>query len=201
MKLVSVDTVRDALGFDDMTDISDAIDTALHAATSILEARLGTTFGRETLSDKFYVYEPGFVQGTLQLTTFLLRRGFLVNVTSVGYSDVPAGGSSVDILSQVQINSSMGLITNYEVPLDQVFVAVAYVSGFEVDETDAELYKPDQVPMWLQEAAKLQALMQLSKHPTLTQAQIEIDTKTVGMQLDNIVKRNLRYAPTAMLPL
>ena len=83
MWLASVNEIRDDLGFDDMTDINEAIGAALHAAEPILAARLGSEFGELSVTDTFYVDEPGYVRGRSVQTEFRLTRGSVPPLRSV----------------------------------------------------------------------------------------------------------------------
>lgn len=192
--------VRDALGFDDMTDINEAIRSALATATVTISSRIGTSFDRNTVTDTYYVYESSWQQGSLNLTEFRLTQGF-VSGAVVGTSSSLADGSDAQAMAGLTLMAELGVVKDFQTRFDQKFVRLTYTAGFEADTTDPEMYDLTQVPAWLQDTAKLQALLILSKHPTLTQADVEIDARTISTQLNTILSRHTRYTPVALLPI
>ena len=86
MLLANVDDVIAALGYDKMTDISNAAAMAVDAAESQLGSILNTEFDQGTFVDTYFVSElPG--HGTE--AQFRLRRGLLTSLTSMLVSSDP----------------------------------------------------------------------------------------------------------------
>jgi hypothetical protein len=205
MLLAKVSDLQGDLGFDTaLTDFAVAAADALHAATIFIGSRLGTTFHKATITDTFYADAPGFVQGSLRQTEFRLSQGFVASVTKVSRTtDLAAFGTldELDYTSSVLLNLEKGVIRDIATPYSRNFVKVTYIAGFDPDGTDAMSYNLAQVPDWLQEAAKLKAKVQLAGSPSLEEASIKIDVKTLGSQVDTILHEKVRYAPVALLPL
>ena len=212
MLLASAVQLREALGFDDMVNISEAIQGALHAAEPYLAVTLGTEFSRTSRRDVFYVREP-HVDGALVLTELRLRRGF---VDPEGFSVVMAdtaqtlppvgqnGGTSppiTEMTAAVELQADLGQVVDYRTNYVRKFLAVSYAAGFAVDPNNTASYALDQVPAWLQEAAKLKALITLETHPSMKDAGIKQDTRFLQAQLATILRGHLRYMPSAILPL
>lgn len=209
MFLASVRVIREQLGFDDMTDINAAIEMALNSAEAQLAAQLGTQFGRTQLVDTFWVYEPGFRQGNHVETQLRLRRGMVAGEPEI------VSASSVSLLAQgntmtgIQLDAEKGVLTDYTTDYYRRYVRVSYTAGFEAEMEDVENGEPrptgsyvlSQVPEWLQEAAKLKALIHLSSSETIKDAGITIDVKAIDAQLAAIVNQHLRYTPLALLPI
>ena len=64
-----------------------------------------------------------------------------------------------------------------------------------------ETYDLTQVPNWLQEAAKLLALLHLADSPTLTEANVKLEKLMLSQQLKALLSDHIRYAPMALLPM
>lgn len=207
MFLASVRVIREQLGFDDMTDINAAIEMALNSAEAQLAADLGTQFGRAQLVDTFWVYEPGFRQGAHVETQFRLRRGFIAAAPQIVSASTVALLSSATPIEGLQVDMEKGVVTDFVTDYDQDYVQVRYTAGFEVEMNTADPPQPTgsyvlaQVPEWLQEAAKLKALIHLSSSETIKDAGITIDVKAVNAQLAAIVNQHLRYTPMAIPPI
>ena len=54
---------------------------------------------------------------------------------------------------------------------------------------------------WLQEAAKLLALLHLADFPTLTEANVKLEKLMLSQQLKALLSDHIRYAPMALLPM
>lgn len=204
MWLASVDEIRDDLGFDNMTDINEAIGAALHAAEPILAARIGSEFGELSVTDTFYVDEPGYVRGRSVQTEFRLTRGFVQTVSALGRADtLDALGTSSEVsyLGDVIQDKEKGVIRDFKTPYQRMFVRVAYTAGFPAASGDANSYDLEKVPTWLQQAAKLRAKLLLAGSPSLESAQIKIDVKTLTAELNALLANKVRYAPVALLPM
>lgn len=204
MLLASVPSIRKSLGFDDMTDINAAITSALHAAEAQIAALLSTSFGREQMVDKFWVYEPPFVQGSHTETKFRLSRGLISDVSSIMMSNAPTmftNPDAQDISDRVTVDTQRGIATDVTTYYAEQYVEIRYTAGFDVDANDPESYNLDQVPAWLQQAATLKTLILVADAPALTEAGVKIDKQMLDQQYALTVNRYVRYAPTALLPM
>lgn len=206
MRLASVQVIREQLGFDDMTDINAAIEMALNSVEPQIAALLDTRFERTSVVDTFWVYEPGFQQGGHVETEFRLSRGMLASAPTITLSRT-ADGANATALSGVRVDLEKGVIADFMTRYSQQYVRVAYDAGFEPEMTEGAdpkptgSYKLDQVPGWLQEAAKLKALCHLAGAETVQEAGVTIDTKVLEAQFTALINQHLRYAPMAVLPL
>lgn len=197
MLLFSVQKVREELGFDDMPDITNAITNALNAAETLIGSVLRTTFERKTVTDTFYVQEPSFQQGGLNQTEFLLSAGFI--------SGTPVVNSSLkgDLSEIFVFDTDKGIARDKATKYQEEIVTIEYTCGFQpASDADGEpSYKLDQVPTWLQQAAKLKTMHLIAKLPALTEAGIQLDTGLLDQQFAALVNSHIRYAPLALLPL
>jgi len=205
MLLASVAAIRQKLGFDDMTDINFAIATALDAAESQLASRLETEFDQGTFIDSFYVREPPYLSGPAMETQFKLRRGLVTQLTSIKYADLPANladsTQAIDVTAAGQLHPDKGVIHDFQTPYFRKYVQVAYQAGFAADPANDASYLLSTVPDWLQQAATLNCLIGMADEPVLSEAQVKLNTKVLGMQYDALLNRHLRYAPSSVLPL
>jgi hypothetical protein len=202
MLLASVAEIRGSLGFDDdMQNATDAITAALHAAEPALAAFLNTHFVRDVVVDTYYVPNPTLMDGPMLLTEFRLSQGMVAEVTEAILDISPEWGESTDISAGLIVKSDRGVVADTMSNFLQNFVRFTYTKGFEPDDTDANSYKLSQVPRWLQEAAKTQAMITLESHPALEQAGIKQDPRALRNQLSMILAPQRRYAPTALLPI
>jgi hypothetical protein len=193
MLLTSVADIREALGFDDMTDINAAINTALHAAEPILAATLNTEFARAEVTDTFYVSGPGTTDGAHVKTEFWLSRCFLSGTPSVTGHD--------SLGADINYQNEKGVARDWATRYGQTTLAITYQAGFETDENNPLSYDLTQVPSWLQEAAKMQAMLFLAQSAPVTEAAIQIDTKMLQQLLQTLLYSKIRYAPMALYPL
>jgi hypothetical protein len=202
MLLASVADIREGLGFDDMTDITIAIEAALHAAEPHLAAELGTpSFVGLSTIDTFYAHEPGLLRGTHVETQFRLTYGFVQASGFAGVHDTTYLFEAPTTLDTLAVHLEKGLVRDFLTNFHRTYVRFSYNAGFPADGSNAESYDLDEVPSWLQEAAKLQALIMLETHPSLEEAGIQQDTKLLRAQLGAILAQHRRYAPLALLPL
>jgi len=204
MMLATVEALVEELGFDAMTDITAAAAGALQAATAVIEARIGTSFEERANVDRYYVNEPGFILANSFVTEFRLTNGFVQEITHLRRApavELLSHNSAVSYPGLVIIDKPKGKITDYVTYYSRHFVEIGYTSGFPVSDTDENAYDPDVVPAWLQQVARLKATILLSEHPVMSQAQINIDVRTLNQQAELILNRNVRYTPTAILPL
>lgn len=205
MYLSPVDELRLDLGFDDMPDITDAVQGALNAAEALLAARLGTEFAYGTFTDTFWVPEPGFTDQGRPITEFRLTRGFVSAVTSASLvlevADFAIPDNVTDQLSYLTSKLELGVLVDYQTLYSLQYLQVAYTAGFQADGTDTDMYVQASVPTWLKQASFLQAKMLLSDSPPVKNANIIIDTRTIGAHLQALVAKHVRYTPVALLPL
>jgi hypothetical protein len=205
MYLASVAAIRQKLGFDDMTDINFAIDTALDAAESQLATRLETEFDQGAFVDTFYVRVPPYCDGPAFETQFKLRRGLITSLVSVKYADTPETLADptqlTDVTATVQLHPDKGLVKDFTTRYVGKYVQISYQAGFAVDPKNGDSYLISSVPQWLQQAATLNALVGMADSPVLSEASIKLDVKSLGSQYDALTGRHLRYAPIAVLPL
>ena len=219
MLLANVDDVIAALGYDKMTDISNAAAMAVDAAESQLGSILNTEFDQGTFVDTYFVSElPG--HGTE--AQFRLRRGLLTSLTSMLVSPDPTqfGNPSyaTDVSDCAITDLTKGFVKDFRsqfvlqaAPVGNSlifrggyrrrYVQITYLAGFAPDPNNPASYLISSVPDWLQQAAKLNALIGLADSPALTEAMIKLDTKTLQLQYNALLQRKLRYAPLAQLPL
>lgn len=193
MRLSSLEELRADLGFDDMTDINAAISSALDAAAAQLAAGLNTSFDEESVTDTFWVPEPTVIDSGHFKTEFLLSRGFVSGTPTFSGFDVAPGSYALD--------RERGVIRDWSNRYTETHLQVTYTAGFPADGTDAESYDLTKVPTWLREASKLTAILFLSTSPTLTEAGVVVDTKTLRDQLQSLMPAHLRYAPLALYPI
>ena len=201
MLLAPVNEIREQLGFDDMTDINSAVTMALSAAEPQLAAVLNTEFDRGVFTDTFYVREPPFRDGPAVETEFRLRRGLVKEVTSVLLCNDPDAfddpTSTIDVTAKTTLHSSKGIVRDFKTHYMRQYVQITYDAGFDAD--DAGVYQ--NVPDWLKNAAKLQAMINMADSPVLSEAQIKLDTKMLSLEMTALLSRHLRYAPMSLLPL
>lgn len=205
MMLANPADIREALGFDDMSDIGQAIRGSLNATTAILSARLGSPFEETEVTDRFFVPPGHNPPGTIS-TEFRLSRGFVKEITAATFSDSweAIGLRTPDIMPALvmdQHDKVIGRIRDYTTPYSRAYMQVSYTAGFPVSPDDKDMYDPSVVPDWLQEAAKLRALIGLAGSPSFKQAEIVLDTKVMADELSALLVPNLRYIPLGIFPL
>ena len=204
MFLADIDGIREQLGFNQMVDIDNAIEAALNSATAQLSGVLQTSFDVEDVEDVFWVERAPLSQGPHRLTEFRLSRGFVSNLVSVRRTQVEGlfqNDQPADVLAAIKLDKDKGYARDWSTWYDRNYVTFAYRAGFPRDAGNPARFDLAIVPEWLQEAAKLQALILLADHPTLTEAQIKLDTRMLGLQLEATVTPRLRYTPNALMPL
>lgn len=200
MLLATVSSIRDELGFDDMANINYAIIAALHAAEAQVGALLRTDFKRQSNTDLFRASAPGFVEGDYYETKFRLTQGQIQTVSSVLFSDSFDMSSPTSSTTHI-VNADIGQVTVVGVAFNRQFVQITYTSGFEAAQSDPTSYKLSQVPNWLQEAAKLRALITLASNPAVKDANAGQDVTALQEQFDNLIAVHNRYTPSAILPI
>lgn len=206
MLLASVAEIREQLGFDDMTDINFAAMMALDAAEPQLAAILNTDFAAGPFVDTFYVDRPPYMSGPAVATEFRLRKGLVTALTSVivayGIDNFTDGSTDVtDLTAKCQLHPDKGMVKNFNYRFSRQYVQISYNSGFPVDPSDSATYLLTAVPNWLQQAAKLSALISLADSPVLSEASIRLDKNSLGLQRTALLSSHLRYAPVSIMPL
>jgi hypothetical protein len=207
MLLASVNEIRERLGFDDMTDIMFSARMALDAATPQIEAALNTSFTPAAYVETFFVETPPYQVKQAVRTKFRLNNGF-VALTSVKttyqLSDFylsPPTSTVLDITSAVMVDADRGIVDDINTVYCSQFVQIAYTAGFAADADDPDSFLLSAIPNWLQQAAKLRAMIGMADDASLSEAGIKLDTKALWAQFNALVARKLRYAPTAKMPL
>lgn len=202
MHLASVAVVREAIGFDDMADINAAISSALLAAEAQIAATLRTDFAEADHTDLFFVLEPTFKEGSLRKTEFLTSHGFISSYTiEAAVSGSKYGDGPIDVESVIIVNKEAGHFRDPSTQYNNTQVRIKYKAGFPVDANDPDQYDLTKVPVWLQTCAKLLALINLATQPSLTEANVSIDTAVLSKQYDALISGHRRYAPMALLPI
>ena len=208
MLLASVNDIRERLGFDDMTDIMFAAQMALDAATPQIEAALNTLFDQDSYVETFFVDRPPYRDKQAIRTKFRLNNGFVSSLTSVkvsyqlaSFSAQPPDTSILDVTSKVMIDTDRGIVDDINTNYCRQYVQISYTAGFVPDTQNADSYLLTTIPDWLQQAAKLRAMIGMADDASLSEAGIKLDTKTLWAQFNALISRKLRYAPTAKMPL
>lgn len=219
MLLASVAEILERLGFDVMPDITNSVTFALDSATEQIAAILDTDFTQGTYTDTFYVEKPPYRVQQATSTEFRLRRGLVSSLTSVlaayNVGDFNPGSppllptywannqsisqqsdTPINVTPNVVLDGDRGVCKDFQNNYKGMYVQITYVSGFAVS-GNSYLAVPD----WLQQAAKLKAMMALANDPSLEEAQIKIDVKVLAPQFNSLISRKLRYAPIALLPM
>lgn len=202
MMLIDPTHLRDPLGFDDMTDINEAIIAALEATTASLAAKLDTSFDAATTTHIWHVQQLLRNVGLLKHTELRLRNGFVTSLDSISYaSDMAHFGTSdaTSSLASVMLHGEKGMLVDLSTDYTGQFVKATYTHGFT--EGAPDVFDPAEVPVWLQEAARLQAMIYLAQSPALQQADVTIDAATHQRGLDAIMHKHVRYTPLAEVPL
>ena len=227
MLLASVDAILGALGFDAMTDITNAATMALDAAEAQLSTVLDTDFTQGSFVDTFYVEEPPFRSGPAVATEFRLSHGMVSALTQVLANGDPTGfatdpvavysngtgwafafspGQNLDVsansASQFDTKSKeRGVVRYFKTRYQRTWVQITYAAGFAVDPLNPASYDLTTVPDWLQQAARINALIGLADSPALSEASVKLDTATLARQYNALTARKVRYAPMSILPL
>ena len=208
MLLTSVANIVEQLGFDPMTDVGFAVQTTLDAADAMLQSQLNTDFEMAAYVDTFYVRRPGLLDGPHMESEFRLSNGLVTSIVSVLVASQPGvfgtPSSATDVTANVIVEKDKGVVRDFTTPYSRQYVQITYTAGFNVDPTSGSpptSYLLSEVPDWLQNAARLMALIGVADNAAITEAQIKLDTKTMGLQLSALLARKLRYAPAALLPL
>lgn len=202
--------LRTSLDFDDLEEINLALQEAMARATPVLASMLRTDFDRTTRTDVFFVMRPTLM-GTVYSTDLRLRRGHVLpsgytvhaSSTRVGLA---ASGTRTDLRSHggvdlTSLQDELGVLNVTGHDLTNMFVAVAYTSGFEADGDEPRLYDQAQVPDWLQQAAKAKATAIASQNPMLRGEEGPLIRKDgLNEAVMALVDDHVRYLPRAVGP-
>ena len=113
----------------------------------------------------------------------------------------PSGGN-VDVTSMVQLDSDRGIVKDIQNRYRHQYVQITYQAGFPPDTTNPTTsYLLSAVPDWLQQAAKLAAMLGLADSAPIVEANLKIDKQLLGMRYTSLVSRKMRYAPLSRLPI
>lgn len=211
MKLITEDDVRAYLVVDSIPEIMEPIKGAVHTATSFLASVLRTPdFGYGTYTDTFRVpAEP--TDPTNNVWAFMLTRGLLTaDGVTVKMADTLSDLSSnfTDVSGRVTINRTKGVVQwLYDDDPTSPYLQVTYKAGFNANAEDPDLYDPDEVPAWLQHAAKLRAVLALKNSPFFAALQTKggelamVNGDALARELSTIIEPYVRYMPSAVRPL
>lgn len=221
MKLVPVATIRQALGFEDMADINLAITSIMSAVTASMEMALDTSFDRAMATDLFYVSPHHGPDGNGHVQTLLrLRNGFIVpqtisvqsGATVYALDDDPITITNMNVRSYRDVEKGLlfdakTLYTGGHRSLRSIdfmggpYIRVTYSYGFDVDDTDPDLFDQDQVPNWLKEAAAIQARIFLADHSILKNNEATYDTNFLKQALKALMLSHLRFGSGSIVPM
>lgn len=213
MYLVPVSTIRNALGYDNLTDIVTAIKAGLDTADVGLAASLRTTFEEQARVDYFHV-KASFQPATdVRQTSFLLKQGFvqaspaytmkaaptragLAETSAVNLRDVTNFGD----LTSMDTERGVVIVDGYD--LTGLYVKVGYTAGFGADADEEDLYDQTEVPTWLQEMAKVSSMIDVVTNPSLFgEDETKPNTKVLTNKLGLMITDHVRYEPLARKPL
>ena len=206
MLLTNPIDIIQALGFDQMVDITNAATMALDASEAQLASILNTDFAQATNTDTFFVRQPPYMDGPACETEFRLKQAFVTALTSVRCAPTVAGFSDstqyTDVTANVICDNDRGVVQDFETRYNRQWVQITYTAGFPPDTTlsPPTSYLMTSVPDWLQQAARLNALIGMADSPVLSEAQIKLDVATLKVQYTALISRKTRYAPLAILP-
>lgn len=227
MLLASVTEIIEQLGFDAMTDITNAVTMALDAAEAQIASVLDTDFTQGTYVDTFFVDQPPYQVGPAVSTEFRLSHGNVTALSTVYANGDPVGfgtdpvitydngsgwpyafapGENLDVTANISptfvgVTKERGVVKDFKTRYKRTWVQITYTSGFPADGGNAASYDLTTVPDWLQNAAKTCAMISLADNPSLTEAQITLDKAMLKTQYRALLSRKTRYAPMALLPL
>lgn len=206
MKLVPVETVRTALGFDPIPDVEGAIEASLHNATAILNGALRAGgFDRASVSDTFWVSGP--TNRNTGLYIFKLARGLLTAdaitvYTADSIADLASASARTDITALCTLDRDKGFVRYLnDTGIDDVYARITYTSGFQPADEDDALYSQAQVPEWLKSAASLQAIVSLANNPVLKAREVVVDGKGAASEFAQVIAPYVRYRPDALEPI
>lgn len=218
--LRSVADLRADLGYDDIKDVNESLESAIRTATESLASRLRDNFTRVTVVDEFYVEESlrtgrGRVSQNFKLSRGNVDSAQTINVYASrsfqGANDNSASSTRVDLQDVsggdfdnfVRFNHERGEMIIADYQLGGSYVRVEYTAGFLTDGGNPAVYQG--IPQWLSELATLEVsrrLDQMNNFPRASRRTEEErqDTQNIEAQLGDIILGHARYMPMAMKP-
>jgi hypothetical protein len=205
VRLASTTDIRTALGYDNIGDIVNAINAELASTTKQLAATIRVdSFDRKERADTYRVGDTPVLDSVPRLR-LLLSCGFVeadtVRVLLGDSVGAILGGEFTEVVPDA-VDAERGVIADYHSDYSYRFVQVIYTAGFRDDLNHPGQYLLDDVPFWLQEAAKLNARIMLAGNPLMTSGDKGApDTTPFQKQLSQIVTPRIRYVPSALQPI
>ena len=219
--LLSVDELRERLGFGERPDIDTALENALKQTTISLEARLRTKFDRVDATDTFFVKWSLDHAGTFQdrdaerrleqssqvsQTPLKLSRGLVDSITSAYASStvngLSAASSRTDLTTVLDGSSALllreeeGELRIVDFGMTNLYVQVVYKAGLLTDDGCPARF--ESVPDWLVELAVIEASLLLNSNPNVRRESLpEDELKSLKELRGNIVLDHARYFPGA----
>jgi hypothetical protein len=199
------------LGYDNLTNINNSIARGLDQAELFLATNLRTIFGRVSQTDVFFV-RSSFIAGATHRSSFLLSQGFVQ--ASPAYTAKAAlsrlglaESDAIDLRAHdgddlTDMDAEIGILNVDGIDLSGYFLEVTYDAGFATDAAISEMYDLSEVPDWLEEAARVSAMLTLAEDRTLRgDEESAIKTDHLKAALGSVVDSHVRYRPTAHRPL
>jgi hypothetical protein len=205
VRLASTTEIRTALGYDNIGDIVNAINAELASTTKQLAATIRVdSFDRKERADTYRVGDTPVLDSVPRLR-LLLSCGFVeadtVRVLLGDSVGAILGGEFTEVVPDA-VDAERGVIADYHSDYSYRFVQVIYTAGFRDDLDHPGQYLLDDVPFWLQEAAKLNARIMLAGNPLMASGDKGApDTTPFQKQLSQIVTPHIRYVPSALQPI
>jgi hypothetical protein len=217
--LRSVADLRADLGYGDIKDVNESLESAIRTATESLASRLRDNFTRATVVDEFYV-ETSLQSGRGRVVQFFkLSRGNIDSGETINVyvansfqkvNDATASSTRTDLQDVngsgdnfVRIDHERGAMNVSDFSMGGLYVRVEYTAGFTTDGGSPEVYAG--IPQWLSELATLEVcrrLDQMNNFPRATRRTEEErqDTANIEAQLGDIILGHARYMPMAVKP-
>jgi len=217
--LRSVADLRGDLGYDDIKDVNESLESAIRTATESLASRLRDNFTRVTVVDEYYVDTSlqtgkGRVVQFFKLSRGNVDSGETINVFVANsfqkVNDATADSVRVDLQDVngsgdnfVRFNHERGEMNVSDYAMGGLYVRVEYTAGFVTDGGSPEIYEG--IPQWLSELATLEVsrrLDQMNNFPRASRRTEEErqDTQNIEAQLGDIILGHARYMPMAVKP-
>jgi hypothetical protein len=218
MYLTSVESIVKAIGsMPDTSDMTNAVEDALDAATDELETIIRSDFALQNRQDDFFVNYDLLLRDETVLT-FKLAQGLVTATPTISIvaarsvSDLNTAGAFLDITSGVDVDYEKGVISfsrDLEVVNNStvrtaitgtygrtVYFRVSYTAGLSTD--DHIVYKD--VPKWLARMASTKVRIILDSHPYFRQNLSTSNVKLLEDQFTHLSARHCRYFPSAKSP-
>lgn len=207
--LLPVATVRQRLGFDNLTVVNDAIQLAIDAASVHLEGALRTSFLHSAVSDTFWVGNLDSAWNGSFHEKFKLTRGFLSTTASVDIRyasslkrlSTAGNYTLVSLTENTILDYEKGVVDVLDIDLRKQYVRISYEAGFDPDTADSTIYNQSQIPDWLEQAALFRTMLDLQSVPTLRNEEAsQLDNVQLSQTLSDMLARHIRYSPAAKKP-